>query len=68
MNTITLAYEVTEKQAAAVVAMLNSEALENCGWNGAKFEVVRDDFTCIDEESTEAVALLRKIYDTIEEN
>lgn len=62
MTTIQIAYEVNAAAVARVEALLAEVALRDVNWNGADFQIKRDDFTCIpDNESANAVALLHRI-------
>ncbi|MFC0708813.1 hypothetical protein ACFSVK_19480 [Azorhizophilus paspali] len=66
MTTISIAYEESEAAVARVEALLDEVVMRNPNWNGAVFQIVRDDFTCIvDNESYDAVALLRQINDAL---
>lgn len=48
MTTITLAYEVTAEAAARVEAALADTAMRDPNWNGAEFQIERDDFTSVE--------------------
>lgn len=66
MTTISIAYEVSAATVETIRFMLDETALRDVNWNGTDFKIVRDDFTCIeDNESLEATALLYKINDII---
>ena len=66
MTTVQIAYEVPAATVAKVEAHLSEVALRNIAWNGAKFRIERDDYTCIPEDdSADAVSLLREINDII---
>lgn len=62
MTTIQIAYEVSDEAVARVEALLCEVAMRDPNWNGANFQIERDEFTCIpDDESADAVILLRQI-------
>jgi hypothetical protein len=62
MTTIQIAYEVNAAAVARVEALLADVALRDANWNGADFQIERDDFTCIpNNESADAVILLGQI-------
>lgn len=62
MTTIHIAYEVSDAAMGRVEALLNEVAERDINWNGADFQIVRDDFTCIPgDESADAVNLLYQI-------
>lgn len=66
MTTISIAYEVPAASVKAIRAMLDETARHDVNWNGADFKIVRDDFTCIDnDDSHEAAALLNQIQNII---
>lgn len=59
---IQIAYEESDAAVARVQALLAEVALRDPNWNGAVFELERDDFTCIPgREDYDAVALYRSI-------
>jgi hypothetical protein len=67
MTTIQIAYEVSDAAVARVEALLAEVAATNPNWNGAEFEIERDDFTCIPgSESADAVILLGQIHRAID--
>lgn len=69
MTKIEIAHEVDAAALERVKALLDETARNNCNWNGADFQVVRGDFTCIpDDESAEAVKLYNAIVREIEGN
>lgn len=66
MTIIQIAAEVPAATVAKIEAHLAETAL-NVDWNGAEFEIERDDFTCIpDDDSAEAAALLCEIQHIIQ--
>lgn len=68
MTTINIAYEVPKAVIADIQNLLDETARTDINWNGASFKIERDDFTCIpDDESPDAVILLRQIHDLIDE-
>lgn len=67
MTTIQIAYEVPAATVAKIEAHLADVAMRDINWNGAGFEIERDDYTCIpDDDSADAVALLHDIFNIIE--
>ncbi len=59
---IQIAYEECPTAVERVRALLEEVALRDPNWNGAEFEIERDDFTCIpDRDDAAAVILYRKI-------
>lgn len=59
MITIQIAYEESAEAVARVRALLQDVALRDPNWNGAEFEIERDDYTCIpDRDDADACALL----------
>lgn len=65
-TTVQIAHEVPAAIAAKIEAHLAEAALRNINWNGAIFKIERADFTCIpDDDSADAVSLLREIIDII---
>jgi hypothetical protein len=66
-TTIAIAHEIDATAVARVQALLNETALRDPNWNGAEFEIVRDDYTCIPaDESYNAAALLNRIQAVIQ--
>lgn len=64
---ISIAYDVSAEAVEKIEARLREVAAFDPNWNGARFEVERDDYTCIpDDDSPRAVILLREIYDIID--
>lgn len=62
MTIISIAFEESAGAVARVRALLDDTARTDINWNGAVFQVVRDDFTCIPyDDSSYAVALLGQI-------
>lgn len=67
MTTIQIAHEVPAAAVAKIEALLDEAALLDPNWNGEKFSIERDDYTCIpDDNSPEAVSLLREIFGIID--
>lgn len=67
MTTVQIAYEVTAETVSRIAEHLDNVARRDINWNGAEFNIERDDFTCIpDDESPEAVILLGEIQEIIE--
>lgn len=62
MTTINIAYEVPAATVAVIEAHLADTAMRNPNWNGAEFNIERDDFTSIDEDGYDATALLYEIF------
>lgn len=59
---IQIAHEVPAATVAKIQAHLDETAKNNLNWNGAKFEIERDEYTCIPENnSPDAVILLGEI-------
>ncbi|MFA9439422.1 hypothetical protein ACDA63_07275 [Uliginosibacterium sp. sgz301328] len=66
MTTIQIAYEVPEATVAKIQTHLDEVALRDINWNGAEFNIEREDFTCIpDDDSANAVRLLGEIQNII---
>lgn len=66
MTTISIAYEEPQAAITRVQSLLDEVALRDPNWNGADFQIVRDDFTCIvDDDSYDAAALLTQIHDAL---
>ena len=62
MTTIQIAYEVPATTVAEIGALLAAAAERQQAWNGAKFRVVRGDYTCIEHvESYDGVSLFHEI-------
>ena len=58
---IRIAYEEDQAAVQRVQVLLDGVALTDPNWNGAEFEIVRDDFTCMDDERYDAAALLARV-------
>ena len=59
---IQIAYEETQEAVARVRELLDETALRDPNWNGAQFEVERDDFTCIPgRDDADAAVLFGKV-------
>lgn len=66
MTTIQIAYEVPAATVAKIETHLAETALRDINWNGVKFKIERDDFTCIaNDDSADAVSLLHEINSII---
>lgn len=68
MAIIQIATEVPAATVAKIEAHLAETALRNVNWNGVKFILQRDDYTCIpgDDVSVDAAALLYEIQRIIQ--
>ena len=66
MTTIQIAHEVPDEKIANIRALLAETSLRDINWNGAKFRIVRGDFTCIPKDnSSDAVSLFYAIQGII---
>lgn len=64
---INIAYDVPAEAVEKIKAHLAEVAAFDPNWNGANFEIEREDFTCIpDDDTPDAAALLRTIFDIID--
>lgn len=61
MITIRISREEKPEAVARVRALLDEVVLRDPNWNGAVFEIERDDWTCVDDDSYEGAALLADI-------
>ena len=60
---IAIAYDVPDNKIAEIRAFLAETAAKNPQWNGANFQLIRDDFTeFVDNESPDAASLMREIF------
>ena len=67
MTTIQIAFEIPAATVSKIEAHLAETARRDINWNGANFQIERDDFTCIPEdESAKAVTLLHEIFNIID--
>lgn len=67
MTTIQIAYEVPVETVAKIEVHLAETAKRDVNWNGAKFQIERDEYTCIpNNESPDAVQLMQEIFDIID--
>lgn len=69
MTTIQIAYDVPAITVAKIQAHLEWVAARDPNWNGVKWEIERDDFTCIPDCSVDEYAgttLLHEIFQIIE--
>jgi len=67
MTNIHINYNVSPEALKRVEDYLDHVATFNPSWNGANFNIVRDDYTCIpDSDSYDAVTLLNGIYKAID--
>jgi hypothetical protein len=65
MTTIHLAYDIPAVTVGKIQGMLDDVALRDPAWNGAKFQIERDEYTYIDSSSLDAVSLYCSIIDVI---
>ena len=65
MTTISIAYEVSEEKFQQIAQMVADEEIRNVNFNGEDFQLERGDFTSIDKEDAEYVALMNKINNII---
>lgn len=65
MATITIAYEVSEANIKKIEELVERESINNVNLNGEKFAFERGDFTHIDKDDEDYVALLYKINEII---
>lgn len=62
MTTIRISYDEKPEAVARVQGLLDEVALRDPSWNGAVFQIERDDYTCIpDRDDADACALLATI-------
>ena len=68
MVTIHIDYAASKEAVARVRAYLDDLALRDVNWNGAEFEIERNDFTFIDAEGYDAAALLSDVQRILQES
>lgn len=61
MTIIRIAYEESPEAVARVEKLLEEAAKYDPNWNGADFQIVRDDYTSMDDDSYDAVALFGQV-------
>lgn len=61
MTIIRIAYEESPEAVARVEKLLEEVAMRDPNWNGADFQIVRDDYTSMDDDSYDAVALFGQV-------
>lgn len=67
MTKIQIAHKVPAATVAKIEVHLAEASLRDVNWEGVKFKLERDDFTCIpDNDRPEAIELLREINDIID--
>ena len=65
MTTLSIAYNVSDETVATIKSHLDDVALRNSNWNGAKFQILRDDYTSISNDDAESIILLHEIFNII---
>ena len=67
MPKIQIAYEVPAAKVEEIRAHLDEVAMRDPNWNGAEFDIERDEYTCIpDDDSADAVRLFAQIQRIID--
>lgn len=61
MTIIRIAYEESPEAVARVEKLLEEVAKYDQNWNGADFQIIRDDYTSMDDDSYDAVALFGQV-------
>ena len=61
MTIIRIAYEESPEAVARVEKLLEEVAMRDPNWNGADFQIIRDDYTSMDDDSYDAVALFGQV-------
>ena len=62
---IRIAYEADQAAVQRVQSLLDEVTLSDPNWNGAHFEIERDDFTSMDDQSYNAAALFARIQSAL---
>jgi hypothetical protein len=65
MTRICISRDESEAAVARVQAVLDEVALRDPSWNGANFEIARDDRTYVDAEGYAAAALFIRVCDAL---
>ena len=65
MTTLHIAYEVNSVVLSKIVDLINYERLYNPNWSGADINILRDDYTWLDNDSLCAHQLFSQIQNII---
>jgi protein tyrosine/serine phosphatase len=63
---INISYDVNDETVTRIEEHLENVALRDVNWNGANFEIERDEFTSIEDDSYDAARLLNEIQAIID--
>lgn len=67
MTEIQISYDVPADKLEEIRKLLSDVAMRDPAWNGAKFDIVRDEFTCLPNDDTaDGASLLKLINDIID--
>ena len=66
MTKIQIAYEVPADKVEEIREHLDEVAMRDPNWNGAEFDIERDEYTCIPDDSADAVRLFAQIQRIID--
>jgi hypothetical protein len=66
MTTLHIGYKVSDSALSKIAEMIDYERVYNPNWSGANIQIMRDEYTWIDDDSINAIQLFSQVRNLIE--